>query len=1071
MRSHIAAKTVLRARLLLTFSSLCVLLPGSARGQDATGILSGSLGATYSYRAWTTESGLPQESVPAIAQTPDGYLWLGSYGGLARFNGVELRIFDVADHPQLAGNRIRALHVDRQGVLWIGHTQGAVSRFDGRGFTAYGRRHGFPQGPVLAIAEDLEGDLWFGAKGGLARRLGGTRAQLLRGEAFATYTERDGLPGRVVLSLTVSGDGVLWAGTSAGLARRADGVFTVVEDVPGVAVYSLLEDPDGTLWLNCAQGLMRRYEGHWQTVVASPHILAGHRLALGHEGQLWYTAYGSARLYRLSNNDRRAPLPVAGELVELPRPALALFVDREGTLWAGTQSMGLLRLERQQVTRWTTEHGLTHPELRTVTSDGEGGLWVASGCEMPLSRWAAGVFHTHPMVGDLGCVGSFLRDRRGDLWIGTGGDLVRLQGGTVIARHALVDSRERVINAIFEDREGRLWIGFHGFGLARFERGKVRFYTRADGLVSDNVHFLAEDREGVLWIGTGHGLSRFAIGRPAGGELFENLTRDDGLPPGVVRAIHPDDDGTLWIGTYGGGLGRLRDGRLTRITMRDGLYDNVITRILEDERGNLWMLGNRGLSFVHREQLNAFADGRQESVSSVSFGRAEGMTEGSGGRQPAGWRTEDGKMWFPTVDGLAMIDAGNFRINPVAPLVMIERVLAGRRELVPAPEVALDAGERDLEIHYAASSFAAPEKVRFRYRMDGYDSDWLDAGARRTAYYTNLSPGSYSFRVAAANHHGVWNDEGASIRIHVPPPTWRTWWAYALYALALGGSILGSLHWQQVRLEREQAIAERERAAGHSLREANRLKDEFLAERERLIAELEARNNELARFNYTIAHDLKNPLVTILNYLGLARRDATAGRSERLVRDLDRLENAASRLRRQLDELFELSRVGMQPNPSEEVALGELVSAASEDLADQIADSGVELKVAADLPTVYGDRPRLQEVVRHLLDNAIKHRGDQLEPRIEVGQRLGEGAERIFFVRDNGRGIEPRYHEKIFALFERLDAGSEDTGIGLALVKRIVEVHGGRVWVESEGRGHGSTFCFTLGARSHDAAG
>ncbi len=233
----------------------------------------------------------------------------------------------------------------------------------------------------------------------------------------------------------------------------------------------------------------------------------------------------------------------------------------------------------------------------------------------------------------------------------------------------------------------------------------------------------------------------------------------------------------------------------------------------------------------------------------------------------------------------------------------------------------------------------------------------------------------------------------------------------------------------------------------------------------RVIGDLEAKNAELAQFNYTVAHDLRNPLTTIMNFLGLARRDAASGRSERLERDFDRLDSAAEKLRVLLDELFELLRVGIQANPSETVAFGELVQDALAQLAGQVAERGVEVEVAPDLPMVSGDRARLLEAVRHLLANAIQYLGDQPSPRIEVGVRAAEAPDEppIVYVRDNGVGIDPQYHDKVFDLFERLDPGaSEGTGIGLAMVKRIIEVHGGRIWVESEGRGRGSTFCFTL---------
>ncbi len=1053
-------------RVLLVVAGLCLAPPVPARGEDATGVLAGSRGSTYVYRAWTTENGLPQESVPALAQTRDGYLWQGTFGGLARFNGVDFRAFDVAGHQELANNRTISLYADRRGGLWIGHQFAGLSRFDGRRFTSYGGRDGLPEGDVWAIVEDLEGDLWAATLGGLVRRRGG---------AFTTFTERHGLPARHVLSLAVNAAGGLWIGTASGLARGAGNgpedvpIFTAVDGAPRAAIYSIVEDGDGILWLDSDQGLIRRHRGRWETVLASPRpylrgTLGGNlggKLVLDRQGQLWFADHPRARLYRLSARDRRAPLPVAPEFFELSRPVLTLYVDREETLWLGTQSLGLWSLERQPVRRWSTEHGLAYPEIRAITADGRGGLWLASDCELPLTRWQSGSFSAHPAAapgGPLDCVGSILRDRRGDLWLGAGGHLARLRAGEVIERHVLVDSRERVINALFEDRRGGLWIGFRGHGLARFDRGDIRFYTHRDGLASDHVHFLAEDRDGALWIGTSDGLSRFAGERPAGGGLkqtFETFTRDHGLPPGMVRAIHPDGDGTLWIGTYGGGLGRLRrrvaaqGGRgeveLSRITMDDGLYDNVITRILEDERGNLWMLGNRGLFFVHRDALNALADGERESVFSVSFGRAEGMTEGSGARQPAGWRTGDGKMWLPTVDGLAMIDAGSFRANPVAPKVMIELAMTGRRQLdlePPAPAVVLEAGERDLEIHYAASSFAAPEKVRFRHRLEGYDDDWLEVGGRRAAYYTNLSPGSYVFRVTAANHHGVWNPEGAAVRIELPPPFWATPMFRAAVLVVLAG-LLWTAHRLQLRVQ------------------ARRAELEHAATRERFIAELQAKNTELERFSYTVAHDLKSPLVTIQGFLGFLERDVTRGDAERVTGDAQRIRGAANKMQRLIDDLLELSRIGRKDNPPEEVAMEELAGEVVELLAGQVAERGAEVAVAPDLPVVRGDRVRLYQLLQNLIQNALQHTGEQTAPRIEVGARPAAGAPATLFVRDNGAGIAPAYHDKIFELFQRLGTAG-GSGVGLTLVQRIVELHGGRIWVESEGAGKGSTFCFTL---------
>ncbi len=305
------------------------------------------------------------------------------------------------------------------------------------------------------------------------------------------------------------------------------------------------------------------------------------------------------------------------------------------------------------------------------------------------------------------------------------------------------------------------------------------------------------------------------------------------------------------------------------------------------------------------------------------------------------------------------------------------------------------------------------------------------------------------------------------------PPWWRTWWAYTAAFLAISGLLFAYSRHHRKMVARERRIARRERAISASLRDLAALKDELLvdraeqlAEREKLIGQLQAKNEELTRFSYTVSHDLKNPLVTIKNFVGLIRRDAAAGDHERLERDLDRVEASATKMQLLIAELLELSRTGRVAHPPEDVAFDDLVREASEVVAGALAQRGVELQIAPDLPVVRGDRLRLLEVVQNLLDNAVKFMGRQEAPKIEIGVRSGgEGQEAsapTFYMRDNGSGIDPAYSGKVFELFERLEPAIDGTGVGLALVKRIVEVHGGRVWVESEGAGRGSTFCFTL---------
>lgn len=1002
----------------------------------------------YSYRAWTTADGLPQNSITAIVQTRDGYLWLATYGGLVRFDGVEFTVFDIASNDGLRSNRILSLFEDGEGVLWIGHELEGLTRYKAGLFHSYDRKDGLPPQSVLAIEEDEEGNLWVGTDDGLAR---------FRGDVFETFTVEDGLPSPRVKALLSDGRGTLWIGTAGGLARYAEGRLNTeqISDEQGVGVLSLAVDSENRgIWLETEDAVGRYSQALFEPLLEDrPRPRArGGTFATSRHGALWIVADWQTGLLRLEDGSDRGSVSLS-----IDAPIATIFVDQEGSLWVGTVGKGLFQLQRQPVTRFTTADGLPASEVRAITGDGDGGLWMAFDCEgtSPLIRWQDGAVTSYPELSDGEspvCVTSLLLDRSGALWAAVGTDLVRYREGLFTRYPLLGDSqvgdllKKKLINALFEDRESGLWVGTEGYGLFRLHQGELTTLSRRDGLLSDSVHFIMQDREGALWIGTKDGVNRYREGR------FESYTSEDGLSPGMVRSIHEDLDGMLWIGTYGGGLSRLEGGEITRYTMADGLSDNVVSRILEDRRGNLWMLGNLGLSFVQRSALNAFAVGDRYALTGVSFGRAEGMIEGSGGRQPAGWQADDGKMWFPTIDGVAVIDARNFQSNEIPPPMVIQRVLVNGREVGAAATIEVSPGARDFEIHYAGLSFAAPEKMRFKVRMEGYDTNWVDVGPRRVAYYTNLPPGGYTFRVKATNNHGVWSEDGAAINLSIEPFFYEQRWFWGLCSVLLvmlGHSIY------RARLETVKARNQRLQA---EIRERRQVQ----TEREAMIEKLEAQNAELERFTYTVSHDLKSPLVTIKGFLGVLEKDAVGGDTERVRDDIGRIRRAADTMAQLLEELLEISRVGRQVNPQEAIEMTELARDAAEIVNGEIQASGAKVVIEDAMPMIRGDRSRLLEVFQNLLDNAVKFRGDLSEPRVDVGTRR-TSEEIVYVVRDNGIGIDRQYLEKVFGLFERLDAATPGTGIGLALVKRIVELHGGRIWVESEGLGKGSCFCFTLG--------
>jgi signal transduction histidine kinase len=576
----------------------------------------------------------------------------------------------------------------------------------------------------------------------------------------------------------------------------------------------------------------------------------------------------------------------------------------------------------------------------------------------------------------------------------------------------------------------------------------------------DYVWDVHEDREGRVWVGTHNGLGLYDRDR----DQFLNFRHQPGdstsLSVNEITSLHEDSQGRLWITTHGGGVNLFDPEKRTFVSYRvgDGLPSNVVLSVAEDLAGAVWLGTNRGLS--------RFDPGTDTFM---SFDQNDGL-QGRQFNRGAALRSRSGELLFGGINGFNLFDPDRIEVNTVAPPVVITsfqifnlEVPVGegealRKQIDEAEVITLRHDQSVLSFEFAALNFRNPGRNEYAYMLEGFDADWVQAGTQRTVTYTNLDPGSYTLRVIGSNNSGVWNEEGAAIELVILPPIWATWWFRLVSFAALCGLIL-AVHLNRVRTFRnhnlalEAEIAERRRAE-----DARQL---LMAEMETKNVALERQNAELERFSYTVSHDLKSPLVTIRGFLGLLEKDVNRGDQEGVRRDIDQIEAASKTMGRLLNDVLELSRVGRVANPSEEVALSQLAQEAAGLVRGQIEAREVDMEIDPQMPTVVGDRMRLLEVFQNLIDNAVQFMADQPKPRVSVGAKAEEGLV-VCFVRDNGRGIEPRYQDKIFDLFERLDNEAEGSGVGLALVKRIVEVHGGRVWVDSEGGGQGATFWFSL---------
>ena len=722
----------------------------------------------YKIDVWTTAEGLPQNSVNAILQTRDGYMWLGTYGGLVRFDGSTFT--SIGGTEGLPSNRILALCESRRGGLWIGTEGGGISQYSNGTLTHYGKQDGLLDDVVYTLCEDCDTTLWIGTRAGI---------QYIRHGTIQPHPFGGSVLNAPVRSIRCTPTGVLWINSDREVYRLILGHLEVVLKVDPktkrVPAF-LFEDSDTSVWLRGIHGLLHYINGQVESVTEADGLSSYYVTTLIRDslGTYWAgTLDGGVCAGHLRPRKKFTNLQFPdGKMISKIQTC---FIDQEGNRWIGTDGDGLIRIKDRMIDVIGEKDGLKHQIIEAVFEDSKRSLWVGTNdgglYHLSNGSW----FHFAGKDGfPMQSIWSIAEDFEGAIWAGSyGGGLYRYKNRKIknfTTNQGLVHN---VVLALYCDRDGALWIGTENGGINIYRYGKFRPLTEKDGLSNLCVLTFLEDRSGAMWIGTrGGGLNRYQNGK------MRVFTTRDGLSHNAVRSIYEDADSVLWIGTYGGGLSRLKNGKFTNFTTREGLYDNMVSAILEDDDNNLWMSCNRGIFRVNRKQLNEFAAGRITQITSIAYGTEHGLIsdETNGGFQPAAWRTKDRRLLFPTIRGLAVIPLVRVKTDTKIPPVHIEHVLVNQVEYPLTSRIEIPYDRRQIEIHYTALNFSDPQHTMFKYWLDGFHGEKIDAKKRRVAYYSNLASGEYTFHVIAANSDGVWNSEGASVVLVIKPPYWETWY-------------------------------------------------------------------------------------------------------------------------------------------------------------------------------------------------------------------------------------------------------------------------------------------------------
>jgi ligand-binding sensor domain-containing protein/signal transduction histidine kinase len=1014
---------------------------------------------------WQMEQGLPVNSIVTAAQTADGWIYFGTEEGLVRFDGNSFLLRNKTNIPGLNVNFVSALCGASDTSLWIGTEGGGLFRYKNNAYVKYSKSSGLSDDRIFTLCEDAGGGLWIGTSGkGL---------NYLKNGKITRIDTLNGLASNYVRSIAIDAKGGIWVGTQKGLSLIDNGKIKSYFRKDGISddfIETLAIDKEQNVWIGTKSGGLNVFrKGRFEVYTVRNGLTDNSvtTLCFDRNGMLWIGTNGGGIIRML--NGKLYPFTskegLRGDLI------VSLIEDREGNIWVGSSGTGIDRIKKKSIQTLTSREGLPGDVILPVLEDHEGILWMGvAGKGLHMSNHGKERIFTQKDGIPDHLVLAIAEDLDHTLWIGTAGGGLSRYKNERFTTYTIEDGlSNNVVTTIHSDRSGTLWAGTTGGGLNRFKNGKFSALTTRDGLSDDNVTCILEDKKGNLWVGTNGGLNRIRD------QKIDVLYRKNGLSDDYILTLYEDPDGNLWVGTASGGINLVRDNKINSFTTKDGLINDVVLKILEDDYGFFWISCNKGLYKIKKQNLLDYADLKLKLLNPVSYGKSDGMEtlECNGGVSPAGFKTRDGKLLFPTMKGISIIDPDRMKTasSYFSPIFIVEFLVDNEPVNMTSPVSVLSYSKR-LEFRYAALNYTNPGKIIYRCMLVGFDKTWIENGTDRTAEYTNIPGGHYTFRVMAANESGQWDERHvAEFTFHLKPPFYRS---FVFYVIVISFFLLLIFFVFYYFIERIQGkrlkilVAERTKELNQKMIAQEQTQQELKQTNAALLKEKEhAESGDRLKtaFMNNISHEIRTPLNGIIGF-GHLMADPELTQDER-ANYYSIVKLSSDRLLNTVTDFMDISLIasGNQETLRKPFILGDLLNevyskytpyAQAKKLAFTI-DNPVNLNTLQ----VNSDRTLIFKALCHLIDNAIKF---TKQGYVSYGTNM-RGADLEFFVKDTGIGIHTEVYETMFDSFTQENPsdtrGHEGSGLGLSIVKGIVELLGGRVWYASSS-GEGSTFFFTI---------